>query len=141
MPDFTPINVLRCVAQEFKDVSDDTVNSWVELTEPLVSKRRFGKLWSQALALLTAHRMKMAGVGLSVEGDALADINSIAMGGLIRVSNYSEGGTSVGFNTNVSQYTDVNGELALTPYGIQYLSLLRKRIVAITSAGEYIGRA
>jgi hypothetical protein len=58
----------------------------------------------------------------------------------MHVGNYSEGEVSIGFNTNLTQYAGLNAELSLTPYGVQYLSLLRMRIMSITSAGEPIGR-
>lgn len=138
--DVTTIKAFRLVASEFSSTNDKTVAQWIKLTEPLVSRKRFGKLWEQALALLTAHRMKLAGVGVKPGEDPLEDIGNIGVGGLMRVGNYSEGETSIGFNTNLTQYADLNAELALTQYGVQYLSLLRMRIMSITSAGENIGR-
>ena len=135
--DYAPIlKIFRIVATEFNALTDDVVTAWIELTAPLVSKRRFMNLWTQALALLTAHRMKMANAGVAEGGDPLQDVSGIGVGNLMRVANYSEGEVSLGFNTNVLQYTETNAELALTPYGIQYLSLRRMRIVPIVSAGE-----
>jgi len=130
------LRVFRIVAPAFSAISDDEVLAWIELTSPLISQRRFKHLWSQALALLTAHRMKMANVGVADGGDPLADVSGIGVGNLMRVANYSEGQVSLGFNTNIGQYTETNAELALTEYGIQYLSLRRMRIVPIVSAGE-----
>lgn len=134
--DFAPVlAIFRIIAAEFSAISDDTVTAWIALTDPLVSNRRFKKLWAQALALLTAHRMKTASVNV-VGSDPLADVGGIGVGNLMRVTNYSEGGVSIGFNTNIAQYTETNADLALTVYGIQYLSLRRMRIVPIVSAGE-----
>lgn len=124
------------MATEFAGIADETVLDWIELTAPLISKRRFGNLWAQALALLTAHRMKMANAGVAGADDPLADVGGISVGNLMRVGSYSEGEVSLSFNHNISQYTDANAELALTEYGIQYLSLRRMRIVPIVSAGE-----
>ena len=135
------LKVFRMVAVEFKGVSNEEVGEWIELTAPLVSKRRFRKLWAQALALLTAHRMKVSAVGSEPGSDPLADVSNISIGGLTRVSNYSEGEVSIGFNSNVTQFADLNAELSLTPYGIQYLSLLRMVVISITSAGESNGWA
>ena len=123
------------VAAEFSDVGSSVVLQWIELTAPLVSKKRFGRLYEQALALLTAHRMKMANVGMSTD-DPIGDVGTIGVGNLMRVANFSEGEVSLGFNTNIGQYVATDAELALTPYGIQYLSLRRMRIIPITSAGE-----
>ena len=138
--DVTPVLVVfRLVAPEFSGINEETVSQWIELTALLVSRKRFGMLWKQALALLTAHRMKMANVGVAPADDALADVTGISVGGLMRVANYSEGETSIGFNSNIAQYADTDAELALTPYGIQYLSIRRRRIMPIISAGETSG--
>ena len=140
--DIAPVlSAFRLVAAEFKDVPDDVIEAWIELTAPLVSRRRFRNLYSQALALLTAHRMKLANVNVAVEDDPLVDVGAIGVGNLMRVANYSEGEVSIGFNSSISQYTETNAELALTQYGIQYLSLRRMRIMPITSAGEPNGRS
>jgi hypothetical protein len=133
------IKVLRMVAKEFDSIADGEVQSWIGLCAPLVNKKRFGKLYDQALAYLTAHRMKMAGVGIAKGGDPLEDIGNIGVGNLLRVGNYSEGETSIGFNNNISQYAENDAELALTSYGIQYLTLRRTRILPIVSAGESLG--
>ena len=57
------VKIFRMVATEFEALDDDTVKSWIDLTAPLISQKVFGKLYAQALALLTAHRLKMAGQG------------------------------------------------------------------------------
>ncbi len=132
------LSVIRLTAPEFASVADDTVQTWISLCKPLVSRRKFGKLWEQALALFTAHRMKLSGVG-STGTDPLQDINNIGIGGLMRVGSYSEGETSISFNNNLQQYTGNDAEFSLTQYGIQYVSLRRMRIIPIVSAGEYSG--
>lgn len=121
------LQIVRLVATEFEDLSDETVEMWIDLTKPLISKKVFGKLYEQALALLTAHRLKMSGYGDSQLG---------TVGDSLRVGSYSEGETSIGFT--VSQQTNLlaDAELALTPYGLQFLSLRRLVIIPIRSAGE-----
>ena len=119
--------MFRGIAKEFADVSDETVKMWLELTEPLISKKRFGKLYEQAIVLLTAHRLKMAGYGDSALG---------TLGDALRVGSYSEGETSVSFSTNQGSNLAVDAELALTSYGLEYLSLRRLVIVPILCAGE-----
>ena len=129
--------VFRLVAPEFKDIDDDIVNAWVELTEPLVNRRRFGILHTQALALLTAHRLKLAMSNVYNDDDPLADIGKISIGNLSRVGSFSEGQTSISFNHDQKDLsTDTDAELMLTEYGIQYLTLRRKRIVPVVSAAE-----
>lgn len=121
------IQIFRLVATEFDDLNDETVENWLELTAPMISRKRFGKLYEQALALLTAHRLKLSGYGDTTLGK---------VGDSLRVGSYSEGETSVSFT--VSQATNLlaDAELALTPYGLEYLSLRRLVIIPIRSAGE-----
>ncbi len=123
----TAIEIFRLIATEFKTVPDESLGKWLELTAPYISKRRFGRLYDQALALLTAHRMKMAGYGDSSYG---------TVGDTLRVGSFSEGETSIGFTTNQATNLLADGELALTPYGLEYLSLRRMVIIPIRSAGE-----
>jgi len=123
----TAIEIFRMVATEFSGTNDSDVEKWLELTAPLISKKRFGKLYEQAHALLTAHRMKMAGYGDSSYG---------TVGDTLRVGNYSEGDTSIGFTTSQANNLLADGELSLTPYGLEYLSLRRLVIIPIRSAGE-----
>lgn len=121
------LQIFRIVAVEFEELSDETITKWLILTAPLISKKVFGKLYEQALALLTAHRLKMSGYG---------DTSFGAVGDALRVGSYSEGETSVSFSTSQSTNLTVDAELALTPYGLEYLSLRRLVIVPIRSAGE-----
>ena len=130
------LRVFRILAPEFGAVDNGTVTAWMELTAPFVGKRRFLNLWAQALALLAAHRMKLANAGVAAEDDPLKEVGDIGAGNLMRVTSFSEGETSVGFNANMLQYRETNAELALTQYGVQYLGLRRRRIMSITSAGE-----
>mgnify|MGYP001124745490 CR=1 FL=1 len=124
----TPIEIFRLVATEFSSMEDTTVSQCLELTSPLISKRVFGKLYDQALALLTAHRLKMAGYGDSSYG---------TVGDTLRIGSYSEGETSIGFTVNQATNLLVDAELTLTPYGLEYLSLRRLVVIPIRSAGEH----
>ena len=49
------VRIFRLVATEFYALNDETVEAWLNLTAPLISKKVFGKLYDQAIALLTAH--------------------------------------------------------------------------------------
>lgn len=123
----TALEIFRMVATEFTSVQNENVEKWLELTAPVISKKRFGQLYDQAHALLTAHRMKMAGYGDNSYG---------TVGDTLRVGNFSEGETSIGFTTSQANNLLADGELALTPYGLEYLSLRRLVIIPIRSAGE-----
>ena len=130
--------LFRAMAPEFYNVSDAQVECWLGLTEPLISKKRFGKLYQQALVLLTAHRMKLSGYGAGggVDEDGNFTANSIDEG--LRVGSYSEGGISISYATSGQGAMVTDGELALTIYGLQYLELRRLVIIPIISAGELI---
>ena len=123
----TALEIFRLVATEFSSMKDAKVSQWLELTAPLISKRVFCKLYDQALALLTAHRLKMAGYGDNSYG---------TVGDTLRIGSYSEGETSIGFTVNQATNLLVDAELTLTPYGLEYLSLRRLVVIPIRSAGE-----
>lgn len=123
----TPIEILRLLAPEFSSISDEVITRWIELFTPFVSTKRFGDTYNQALALLTAHKLKMAGYGDNTNG---------TIGDTLRVGSYSEGETSIGYTVNQGTNLLNDAELTLTTYGLQYLSLRRARIIPIVSAGE-----
>ena len=131
--------IFRMTAVEFADVPDNDivdedgkitqygVCSFIDLSKPSISKKRFGKTYEQALALLTAHKMKMAGLGHSEYG---------TIGDNIQMTSYSEGETSISFSSSQANNMSVDGELSLTAYGLQFLALRRTHIVPILNAGE-----
>lgn len=121
------VRIFRLVATEFETLDDETIEAWLNLTSPLISKKVFGKLYDQAIALLTAHRLKMAGYGDNQYG---------TIGDTLRIGSYSEGETSIGFNVNQGTSLMADAELALTPYGLEYLTLRRLVVIPIHSAGE-----
>lgn len=126
-------NVFRIIAPEFKAVDDDTVLQWIDLTTPMVSRKLFGNLYEQAVALLSAHRMKISGCG--EDQTAGEGVLQLGIGDTLRVSSYSEGETSVSFNNSaVSTLSD--SDLMLTAYGVQYLSMRRMVIMPIRCSGE-----
>lgn len=119
--------VFSIVADEFRTCNEAVVRQWMTLTEPFISKKVFGKTYEQALALLTAHRMKMAGYGNATLG---------TVDDAMRIASYSEGETSISFSTNQATNLMSDGWLALTPYGLQYLAIRNMAVIPIRSAGE-----
>ena len=119
--------IIRTTMKEFDSVDDLTVKAFIELAKPMISKKRFGELYEQALALLAAHRMKMEGLGTQSGAGTIQDTYGL--------SSVTEGGTSVSFATNQSDYS-ANAEYAMTIYGRQYLTIRKRVIVPIISAGE-----
>ena len=127
----TTLEIFRLVASEFSDVNDADVLKWIDLTKPLISERRFGETYEQALALLTAHKMKMAGLG---------DTSVGKIDDMMRVSSYSEGSVSISYGTGGSGGANIaDEEYRLTAYGRQYLTIRCAKIIPILSAGEAHG--
>ncbi len=125
------LTVLRTVAPEFNGVSDEIVRTWIELTAEILSKTAFGSQYTQALAYLTAHRMKMAGLGEEGAFGSLADRTGVV--------SYSEGATSVSFGNNTG-IAGAESALSLTTYGAEYLRL-KQTIIPIMVRRDLDGRA
>lgn len=113
------IETLRLIAPEFKSYTDDELKSWISLSEPFVNKKAFGKFYNQALAYLTAHKMKMGGLGDTSHG---------TVGDSVRIASVSEGDVSISFSGNQASTDDADAEYLLTHYGIQYLAI-RKAVI------------
>ena len=131
------LEIFRVVASEFGTVDDATVGVWLDLTAPLVSRKRFGEVHGQALALLTAHRMKTAGVG-SESGAGVSGLDDIGgVGAAFKVASYSSGGESISFNSGVLTSTPgADAEYAQTVYGVQYLTLRGLYMIPILNSAE-----
>ena len=130
------LEIFRIVAAEFGAVEDSVVGGWLRLTAPLVSRKRFGEVYGQALALLTAHRMKTAGVGSESGGESgLGDLGGV--GAAFKVASYSSGGESISFNSGVlTSKLDSDAEYAQTVYGVQYLTLRNLYTIPILNSAE-----
>ena len=110
--------IIKKTMGEFADVPDDTVQTFISLAEPLISKKRFRKLYPQALAYLAAHKMKMSGLGKTIGIGTVGDT--------IGLSSVSEGETSVSFSNNQAGNTATDSEFGLTVYKQTDLSKRRK---------------
>lgn len=138
----TALEIFRIVASEFATIPDENiveedtgkilttgVLSFMELYSSQISRRRFGSTYEQALAYLTAHKLKMTGYG-NLENGTIADS--------LRVGSYSEGETSISYTTNQQTNLMVDAEYALTTYGLEFLTLKRNAVIPIISSGEGI---
>ena len=74
------------IAPEYKDKTEEELRGWIELAEPYVSVRKFGKLYYQALAYLTAHKMS-----LNMPETRQEDNNGISIKNAMNVASYTEG--------------------------------------------------
>lgn len=125
------IKKIRLIGDEFKGESDAVLEEWIEFVRPMVSRKQFGKLYEQAIALLVCHKLKIARKGESpIEGLS----NPIGIG--LTVGSVSEGGSSVSFGANAASMLAKDAELGLTIYGTQFLSLRRMVIIPIHCGGE-----
>ena len=79
-----------------------------------MSETAFGTQYPQALVYLTAHRMKMAGLGAEGAFGNIADRTGVV--------SYTEGATSVSFGNNTG-VAGAESSLSLTTYGMEYLRL------------------
>lgn len=127
----TALEMIRVIGPEFASVTDETILLWLEIVKPMVSKKQFGKLYEQGLAFLVCHKLKMIGLGDNPLGDEFT-MSSLGFG----VSSVSEGGSSISFGASQSSNLAPDAELALTSYGLQYLSIRRMVIVPIHCDGE-----
>lgn len=108
------LTLLRTIAPEFEELEDTTLQTWLDLTQPLVSKSAFDAAYEQAVAYLAAHRMKMAGLGAEGAFGNIADRTGVV--------SYTEGATSVSFGNNTG-VAGAESSLSLTTYGMEYLRL------------------
>lgn len=120
------IEVIKTVGAEFRATDDDALNLWIDMTKPFVSEKQYGTFYPQALAYLTAHRMKMSGLGDNTYG-SIADT--------LRVGSFNEGETAISFNTAQATNFMADGELSLTNYGLQFLGIRRMAIMPIRASG------
>ena len=123
----TTLETFRFIGTEFEAISDDDIEAWLELVKPLISEKKFGNTYNMALALLVAHKLKMAGYG---------DTSTGRVDDALRVSSYSEGEVSISYSASQSGSTPVDAEYALTAYGLQFLGIRRSKIIPIISSGE-----
>ena len=115
---------------EFDSLTDDDSKFWIDFVKPMVSKKQFKDLYYQAIALLVAHKLKMAGLG----ENTLGDLGKI--GNAYAASSVSDGGSSISFASAGVGNVQADVEYAMTIYGTQFLQLRRLCIIPIHVSGE-----
>lgn len=124
------VGIIRVIGEEFNDINDTTLEKWIEIVSPMVSKKQFGKLYEQAIAYLVCHKLKLSGAG----ENPLGELGVIGVG--FSIGSVSEGGSSISFGANQSSNLVPDAELGLTVYGGQFLQIRRLVIVPIHCSGE-----
>lgn len=122
--------VRKLGAGEFDNISYEDLAWWEEFVTPMVSEKQFGKLYDHAKALLICHKMSLAGLGYS----SLGDLGKVKNG--FSASSVSDGGSSISFANIGAGNLAMNAELVMTPYGTQYLQLMKMCIVPGRISGE-----
>ena len=110
---------------EFDNTSPDEIRFWDEFVTPMLSKKRLGKLYDQAKALLICHKLALNGKAENGLGSLGQVKNSYT------ATSISDGGTSISFASVGAGNLATNAEYGMTAYGTQYLQLLRMAIVPI----------
>lgn len=129
------VEIIRLTMPEFKDMDEETLEKWISLLRPLVSNVHFKSQYEHAVALVTAHKLKLAGYGAD-GGEQTAKLTALANGGITSVS---EGETSISFDTSSSSLLaagSADAEYAKTVYGVQFLSLRRQLVMSIAIDGN-----
>ncbi len=133
-------SILKVIAPEYKDMGEDDLRVWVELSEPYVSESRYGKLYYQALAYLTAHKLSL---NVPVEKKEEESSISTSVKNTMNVASFSEGSTSISFNnpstSSGGSSSSADAEYLLTSYGLQFLDIKKQCIVPIAIAGMRTG--
>lgn len=128
--------IVRTVAPEFKDRTDDDIRIWIELAEPFLSESRYGKLYPQAIAYLAAHKMSL---NTPPEAGTAEEGIDISVKNTMNVASFTEGSTSISFNNSATgggaASGDADAEYCLTAYGLQFLAIKKRCIVPIMIAG------
>ncbi len=122
--------IISLEGKEFGDIDNNDLEDWVDIIQPWVSAKQFGKLYPHAIAYLIMHKWKMAGLG----ENPLGELGKIGVG--FGIGSVSEGGSSISFGAGQSSNLANDAELGLTVYGLQYLSLRRMVIIPIHCSGE-----
>ena len=134
------IAILKAIAPEYKEMGEDDLRIWVELSEPYISESKYGKLYYQALAYLTAHKLSLnAPVEKKEEGGSI----STSVKSTMNVASFSEGSTSISFNnpstSSSGGSSSADAEYLQTVYGLQFMDIKKQCIVPIAIAGMRMG--
>ena len=124
------IDIIKLVAPEFEEVSDEDICAWVHLCEPFVDKKVFGVFYTQAVAYLACHKMKLAGAGSEASGGVGAALGAVGSG--YGITSISAGQSSISFAAGIASSAEQDAEFMRTQYGLQFVQLRKLVVVPIT---------
>lgn len=124
----TQLEMFRKIAPEFAQISDEEVQGMLDLVGDILSKKRFGKMYDRAVALLAAHQFTLQTLIASDENAGAA--TSLTSGALV---SEREGDLqrSYGGMSSSSSGDDMDSLLKKTVYGLQFLTLRSMCIVPV----------
>ncbi len=131
----TAAEIIRLTMPEFSGIAEETLEKWISLMRPLVSRVKFKHQYEYAVALLVGHKLKLSGSG-SGEQDATKTVAALASNG---VASVSEGESSISFDTSANSILaagSADAEYAKTVYGQQFVSLRRQLVMSIAIDGS-----
>lgn len=130
------IGILKAVAPEYEGMGEDKLRIWVELAEPYVSERVYGKFYHQALAYLTAHKLSL---NVPVKKEEENSTISTSVKDTMNVASFTEGSTSISFNNPSTSSnggtSSADAEYLLTSYGLQFLDIGKRCVLPIAISG------
>lgn len=116
------LKAFRMAAQEFKDKSDEDVTAMAEFYVDFISKKRFGKFYARALALLVAHEYALSSIA-----SAYGSTSAALSGGAVRME--KEG--------DLQREYQVEGQeqslYAKTVYGRKFMDLKKMCLVPVVT--------
>ena len=116
----------RAVMPAFSDeiISDESLQTWIELANQIVNIGRWGNLWREGMRLVIAHYATLA----LQQPQAGASAAEVVGAGKIQgsITSKSVGGVSISLD-NSSAISDLNGwgTWKLTQYGAQFAQLAK----------------
>lgn len=124
----TQLEIFRKIAPEFKRIPDDEVQGMLDLAGDILSKKRFGKMYDRAVALLAAHQFTLQTMIANDENAGAA--TSLTSGALV---SEREGDLqrSYGGMASSSSGDDMDSLLKKTVYGLQFLALRSMCVVPV----------
>ena len=117
----------RTLAPEFVQTSDNEIFARIEFYKDFCSKKRFGKFYSRAVALLTAHFLVLDKISDSAADGAT---NAALTSGTIKRE--KEGDLEIEYNSSSSSSSAADEIFEKTIYGKMFLQIRRFCIVPVT---------
>lgn len=120
------LDIFYLVAPEFEKVKDNDIEAALELYQDLVSKKRFGRFYERAVALLMAHQLKLNQI---IREDAETGGDTLTKG---NVTSEREGDLQRSYGNIGVTGSDEDYLLQKTIYGRLFLALRKRCIIPVS---------